>query len=138
MVPLSPSDVLSGKIDDKSVAEAVVRSLDRSRRVAIYLERSSGGAAAGAVDTGERLSSRLASVAARVLDSTEVNRLVVAGGETSGAVCSACGFDAFAVGQQLSPGVPLCFPLGGSQQVVVLKSGNFGSVDLYGRVGGEE
>jgi uncharacterized protein YgbK (DUF1537 family) len=59
--------------------------------------------------------------------------LIVAGGETSSAICRTLEFGALEVGCNIEPGVPLCFPLSGLQVPLVLKSGNFGSVDFYGK-----
>ena len=59
--------------------------------------------------------------------------LIVAGGETSGAVCRTLELGALEVGRNIEPGVPLCRSLGRFQLPVALKSGNFGSPDFYGR-----
>lgn len=58
-----------------------------------------------------------------------VQRLVVAGGETSGAVVSALAPGPLEVGQEIDPGVPALRAEGG--MVLALKSGNFGSVDFF-------
>jgi len=39
-------------------------------------------------------------------------RIVVAGGETSGAVTKALGYDAFEIGESIAPGVPIMKPIG--------------------------
>jgi len=63
-----------------------------------------------------------------------VRRLVVAGGETSGAVVQALGVQALHVGPEVSPGVPWTYAMDRPQPIaLVLKSGNFGSVDLFTR-----
>ncbi|AKS31157.1 3-oxo-tetronate kinase [Mycolicibacterium goodii] len=63
-----------------------------------------------------------------------VRRLVVAGGETSGAVVQALGVRVLRVGPEISPGVPWTFTLDRAQPVALaLKSGNFGSADLFTR-----
>ncbi|QIE42293.1 four-carbon acid sugar kinase family protein [Rhodobacteraceae bacterium SC52] len=56
-----------------------------------------------------------------------VSRLVVAGGETSGAVTQALGVSRLDVGPEISPGVPWCFAnSAGHDMALALKSGNFG------------
>jgi 3-dehydrotetronate 4-kinase len=60
-----------------------------------------------------------------------VRRLVVAGGETSGAVVSALAPEALQVGQEIDPGVPVLRAESGL--VLALKSGNFGSVDFFSK-----
>lgn len=65
-----------------------------------------------------------------------VGRLLVAGGETSGAVVSALGITALHIGEQIDPGVPWTqAPLSGrnASLSLALKSGNFGSVDFFTR-----
>jgi 3-dehydrotetronate 4-kinase len=59
-----------------------------------------------------------------------VTRLVVGGGETSGAVVTALGVAAFAIGPEIDPGVP-ALAVGGSPLRLALKSGNFGGLDFY-------
>jgi uncharacterized protein YgbK (DUF1537 family) len=56
--------------------------------------------------------------------------LVVAGGETSGAVAQALGPVAYDIGAQIAPGVPSLWPVGGGP-AIVLKSGNFGGPDFF-------
>ncbi len=55
-----------------------------------------------------------------------VKRLVVAGGEISGAVVSALGIRAFEVGPEIDPGVPALRTEGDPALSLALKSGNFG------------
>jgi len=62
-----------------------------------------------------------------------VRRMVVAGGETSGAVVSALGVDALAIGPQIDPGVPWTTTLSAPTLALALKSGNFGSQDFFER-----
>ncbi len=60
-------------------------------------------------------------------------RLIVAGGETSGAVTLALGFNAFQIGESVAPGVPVMIPLHRPDTRIVLKSGNFGQLDFFER-----
>ena len=62
-----------------------------------------------------------------------VGRLLVAGGETSGAVVSALGVTTLRIGEQIDPGVPWTqAPLPGHDAPLslALKSGNFGATDF--------
>jgi uncharacterized protein YgbK (DUF1537 family) len=68
-----------------------------------------------------------------VLEAGAASGLIAAGGETSGALCRRLELSAFRVGKNIEPGVPLCFSLGRFRLPVVLKSGNFGARDFYGR-----
>jgi uncharacterized protein YgbK (DUF1537 family) len=60
-----------------------------------------------------------------------VRRLVVAGGETSGAVVQALGVRALRIGPQIDPGVPWTASLGEPALGLALKSGNFGGPDFF-------
>ena len=61
-----------------------------------------------------------------------VRRLVVAGGETSGAVVGALGVKRLRIGEEIDPGVPWTLAEGGSESMLLaLKSGNFGGRDFF-------
>jgi uncharacterized protein YgbK (DUF1537 family) len=64
-----------------------------------------------------------------------VRRLVVAGGETSGAAVDRLGVSAFRLGPEIAPGVPLMRTVGrkGGELQMALKSGNFGGRDFFAR-----
>jgi uncharacterized protein YgbK (DUF1537 family) len=62
-----------------------------------------------------------------------VKRLVVAGGETSGAVVTALGIRRFALGEEIAPGVPALVADDESPIAMALKSGNFGDEDFFER-----
>ena len=58
-------------------------------------------------------------------------RIIVAGGETSGAVTKKMGYDAYLIGESIAPGVPVMIPAENPQIRLVLKSGNFGQPDFF-------
>jgi uncharacterized protein YgbK (DUF1537 family) len=60
-----------------------------------------------------------------------VKRIVVAGGETSGAVVSALGVEGLRVGREIDPGVPWTVTIGDKPIALALKSGNFGTDDFF-------
>jgi uncharacterized protein YgbK (DUF1537 family) len=60
-----------------------------------------------------------------------VRRLVVAGGETSGAVVGALGVQGLYIGPEIDPGVPWTFSIGSPTLALALKSGNFGTSDFF-------
>lgn len=80
---------------------------------------------------GELIASALAGVVWEILQGQPVGGLIIAGGETSGALCRRLELGALRVGRNIEPGVPLCFSLGRFRLPVVLKSGNFGGRDFY-------
>ncbi|MCX7317236.1 MAG: hypothetical protein NTZ22_10490, partial [Hyphomicrobiales bacterium] len=60
-----------------------------------------------------------------------VGQLVVAGGETSGAVVTALGVSMLEIGPEIDPGVPWTLAADGKSIALALKSGNFGTVDFF-------
>jgi len=87
----------------------------------------------GVQQAGALVEEALAAIA-RGLVERGVRQLVVAGGETSGAVVQALGVQQMRIGAQIDPGVPWCHaaaPACGVQLHLALKSGNFGSTDFF-------
>jgi uncharacterized protein YgbK (DUF1537 family) len=76
------------------------------------------------------VSDALAELAAGLAARTGVARLVIAGGETSAAVCARLGVDAVRVWREIQPGLPSCISLGSPPLLLVLKSGSFGTPDF--------
>jgi uncharacterized protein YgbK (DUF1537 family) len=70
-----------------------------------------------------------AETAKRLVDSG-VSRVIVAGGETSGAVAQALDLNGLTIGPEISPGVPVL--VSDTRGVALaLKSGNFGGEDFF-------
>jgi uncharacterized protein YgbK (DUF1537 family) len=67
---------------------------------------------------------------AQALLEAGLQRFVIGGGETSGAVVSALGIEALQIGPEIDPGVPV-LSAGDHRFGLVLKSGNFGAEDFY-------
>jgi 3-dehydrotetronate 4-kinase len=86
--------------------------------------------ALGAAEAGSMIERALACIA-RALVEAGVTQLVVAGGETSGAVVQALGSSALRIGPQIDPGVPWTATEGGRPILIALKSGNFGAPDFF-------
>ena len=60
-----------------------------------------------------------------------IRRVIVAGGETSGAVTEQLGFSVYRIGASVAPGVPVMEPVENRGIRLVLKSGNFGAEDFF-------
>lgn len=60
-------------------------------------------------------------------------KIIVAGGETSGAVMKALDTNAYRIGESVAPGVPVLIPQNRQDMRLVLKSGNFGQEDFFSR-----
>jgi uncharacterized protein YgbK (DUF1537 family) len=69
--------------------------------------------------------------AARLLADAGMTRLIVAGGETAGAVVAALGVKILEIGPEIDPGVPWTKSRDGGGLVLALKSGNFGAPDFF-------
>ncbi|WP_434098011.1 nucleotide-binding domain containing protein [Streptomyces sparsogenes] len=86
----------------------------------------------GAAEAGALVERALARIAQGLVE-RGVRRLVVAGGETSGAVVQALGIRGLRIGPQIAPGVPWCAAALPDEDTlhITLKSGNFGGPDFF-------
>ncbi len=84
----------------------------------------------GASTAGQLIEQALAKIACGLVEAG-VDQLVVAGGETSGAVVHALGAEALRIGPQIDPGVPWTMSVGPKPIALALKSGNFGGDDFF-------
>jgi 3-dehydrotetronate 4-kinase len=115
---------------------AVAPALEAGRPFLVYSTAEPSQVAAvqaalGAERAATIVEDALALIAERIVASG-VRRLVVAGGETSGAVVKALGVKALAIGPQIDPGVPWTASVGSEPRIALaLKSGNFGAPDFF-------
>jgi 3-dehydrotetronate 4-kinase len=88
----------------------------------------------GVARAGEIVEQALSQIAVGLIK-LGVRQLLVAGGETSGAVVQALGVQRMTIGPQIDPGVPwtgvLSPACAGEHLHMALKSGNFGSTDFF-------
>ncbi|HKX41206.1 MAG TPA: 3-oxo-tetronate kinase [Burkholderiaceae bacterium] len=87
----------------------------------------------GATRAGEMVEHCLAQIAQALVRTRGVQRLVVAGGETSGAVVNALGITQLRIGATICPGVPWTEADHDRPLHLALKSGNFGTSDFFAR-----
>jgi uncharacterized protein YgbK (DUF1537 family) len=83
----------------------------------------------GVVQAGALIETMLARLAKAAV-AQGVNRIVVAGGESSGAVVQALNVKQLRIGHSIAPGVPWTQAVDRPLQLA-LKSGNFGGVDFF-------
>ncbi|MEO7939266.1 MAG: 3-oxo-tetronate kinase [Burkholderiaceae bacterium] len=88
-------------------------------------------AAIGVERSGHLVEQCLGQIAAELVRQ-DVRRLVVAGGETSGAVVQALGVSQLRIGPTIDPGVPWT-QARDRELLIALKSGNFGRPDFFSR-----
>lgn len=79
---------------------------------------------------GALIEAAIARIAQHLVD-RGVQRMIVAGGETAGAVVEALGVRMLAIGPQIDSGVPWTVSLGDPPIALALKSGNFGGPDFF-------
>lgn len=81
---------------------------------------------------GHAIEQAMADIAEGLVQSG-VRRLVVAGGETSGAVVDRLGIPGFLVGAEIAAGVPVLRAVGAKdgEMLLALKSGNFGGPEFF-------
>jgi uncharacterized protein YgbK (DUF1537 family) len=88
----------------------------------------------GIENAGKLVENALAAIA-QGLVKLGVGQMIVAGGETSGAVVKALGIKGLRIGPEIDPGVPWTVALqdgsGGQPLALALKSGNFGTPDFF-------
>lgn len=86
----------------------------------------------GARAAAELFEDALGRIAAGLRD-RGVDLLVVAGGETSGAVVDALALSGVRIGSELARGVPWVHTIDDPRMTLLLKSGNFGQEDFFSR-----
>ena len=84
----------------------------------------------GVDEAGALVENAMATIARGLVDAG-VWRLIVAGGETSGAVVGALNVPGLRIGPEIDPGVPWTASLGAPELLLALKSGNFGTPDFF-------
>jgi uncharacterized protein YgbK (DUF1537 family) len=81
-------------------------------------------------ELGRMISLTLSGIADEVIRSTGLTRLIVLGGETSGAVCEKLGIIGNMLLKEITPGVPSVLTLGRTSLLMAPKSGSFGDDDF--------
>jgi len=113
-------------VEDKLGASPVLIAASAPPDKVAALQAKLGREAAGAL-----VEAALAAIAEGLV-ARGVRRLVVAGGETSGAVVTRLGVRALRIGGEIDPGVPWTYAEGaGPTLLLALKSGNFGAADFF-------
>jgi uncharacterized protein YgbK (DUF1537 family) len=126
--------VMAGEVTADKVARWLMEHIDDAPlatssadpdRVKAAQSRHGRGAVAEAIE-------RVFAGAAKCLVDRGVRRLIVAGGETSGAVVTGLDIKAMEIGPEIDPGVP-ALKLADRPLALALKSGNFGARDFFAK-----
>ncbi|MBE0627573.1 MAG: four-carbon acid sugar kinase family protein [Burkholderiales bacterium] len=136
-IRIDPLAIAAGGGDVATAALAQADSLLESGPVLFYATAAPEEVKAvqvklGVAEAGAMVERALAAVAQGLIE-RGVTRLVVAGGETAGAVVQALGVTALKIGPQIDPGVPWTATQGAHPILLALKSGNFGSRDFFAK-----
>lgn len=132
---LDPEALMSG---DGEAARALTFARERLGKGPVLIASSASPDEVAAVQTrhgrdaaGHAIEQAMAAIAEGLVVAG-VRRLVVAGGETSGAVVDRLQLPAFVVGAEIAPGVPVLRTAGTDRAMwLALKSGNFGGPDFF-------
>ena len=131
---IDPLALASGQVSPAAILDWASRQ-NGSGPIMVY-STSTPESVRGAQDSlgrdkaGVLVEDTLAAVA-RGLVEQGVRRLIVAGGETSGAVVQGLGVQALQIGPEIDPGVPWTRSGGETPLALALKSGNFGTPDFF-------
>jgi len=134
-LPIEVDAVMNGKITPTSLVTFV--HANKGKAPLIYSSDNPDKVRAlqstfGREQVSHKLETLFADTARALVDSG-VKRLVVAGGETSGAVVLALGLQSLSIGPEIDPGVPALASADGKPLALALKSGNFGAPDFFSK-----
>lgn len=134
-------DSAQAEVHLQALADAVTQSMMLEQDVVLHTPQDAQvieqtrrlGQAQGLDGTqAARVVSRaVAECTARILRQTGQNRMVVAGGETSDAICERLGVSGMQVWREIAPGLPSCLTLTDPAYLLVLKSGSFGRAEFF-------
>lgn len=131
---IDPLELSQGKISPAGMLDWA-RQQDRDRPLMIFSTAEPDSIrqvqeTLGRDKAGVLVEDALAEVAAGLV-AQGVRRLIVAGGETSGAVVNGLKLQALEIGPEIDPGVPWTRSAGTPPLALALKSGNFGTPDFF-------
>ncbi|CCV15992.1 3-oxo-tetronate kinase [Mesorhizobium sp. STM 4661] len=129
---LDPATLMDGSM----TVDQAVDWFWQQKQVPIIYSTADAGAVSGAqarygrAEVAETIELFFATLVRRLVDGG-VRRVVVGGGETSGAVVEALGVSSLQIGEEIDPGVPALLADRGGPLGLALKSGNFGANDFF-------
>jgi uncharacterized protein YgbK (DUF1537 family) len=134
-IALDPEALMAGRITPDALAQEALSQIDRLP--IIHSTATPEAVAAMQARHGrEAIAARIEAAfgeIAQIAVARGVTRLVVGGGETSGAVIAALGVESLAIGPEIDPGVPAMMEEAPRGLRLALKSGNFGNTDFFAK-----
>jgi uncharacterized protein YgbK (DUF1537 family) len=137
--PTLKLDLLSAAVDSEMSSKAAQWACSRMIEGPVLITTTANAMSVKAsqkklgTEGAGRLAEKLLAEIAHELVERGVRRLIVAGGETSGAVLKRLGVQDLRVGPQIDPGVHWAISEGKVRLALALKSGNFGSTDFFSK-----
>lgn len=132
----SAHDIVSGRLSPADIVDWVISHQDSGEVPLVYSSADPAQVSRAQDELGrERVAAAIEAFFAEMagaLVEAGIRRLIVAGGETSGAVVSGLAIPAFEIGPEIDPGVP-ALRVAGGDVVMALKSGNFGAIDFFAK-----
>lgn len=123
-------------IDGTQSKEEIWKEIEKTEETSILVyssdepENVKKAQKAGIIKVSKMLEESTAYIAQKAVEN-DFNSVIVAGGETSGAVTQTLGNYSYLVGESIAPGVPVMIPLNNLDLRLILKSGNFGQEDFF-------
>jgi 3-dehydrotetronate 4-kinase len=132
---LDPLELIGGTTSAEKIAAAAIAS-PANKPVLIYSSAEPATVRAAQAELGRDRAGQFVEHAmaaiAKSLVAQGFTRLIVAGGETSGAVVQGLQVASLEIGAEIDPGVPWTRAVG-RDLVLALKSGNFGTPDFFSK-----
>jgi uncharacterized protein YgbK (DUF1537 family) len=130
---IDPRELAAGDAVDRALSWASARLLNGP--ILIYTSAPPDRVASVQAELGPQRAAALVerglTEIARGLVALGVRRLIVAGGETAGAIVQGLGVGALDIGPRIAPGVPWTLAAGDPPIALALKSGNFGAPEFF-------
>lgn len=133
---MDPMALLNGTQTPKQIWEFIETHTDEQHAVLVYSSDTPEMVRKSQKFGREKIASMLEQVCADLAKKAVEHgftRIISAGGETSGAVTKGLHFSSYQIGESIAPGVPVMVPASRPDIRLVLKSGNFGQEDFFGR-----
>lgn len=136
-LPAFEIDVRALAANKLGAGELVAWALKQPASAPVLIYSSADPTVVGAIqeelgrDASGAMVEHVLAQSAKALTADGFTQVIVAGGETSGAVVGALGVSAIEIGPEIAPGVPWTLTRGGAPLALALKSGNFGAPDFF-------
>lgn len=132
LIQINPEELLAGR----QTAELLWEQIKGRDKVLLYSSDCAENVRKVQEEGKERVAKLLEktmSMLAQRAVKENYTQIIVAGGETSGAVTKGLGYQSYLIGESIAPGVPIMIPIAEKGLRLVLKSGNFGQPDFFER-----